>query len=49
LGFLDGKQGLIFHFLHGFWFRLLVDINLDELRNGLGRKENAVEEPVAKP
>ena len=32
LGFLDGKQGAIFHFLHAFWFRLLVDIKLDELQ-----------------
>jgi glycosyltransferase involved in cell wall biosynthesis len=32
LGFLDGKQGFIFHVLQGFWYRLLVDINLDELR-----------------
>ena len=30
-GFLDGKQGFIFHFLQGFWYRLLVDIHLDEL------------------
>jgi glycosyltransferase involved in cell wall biosynthesis len=35
LGFLDGKQGFIFHFLQAFWYRLLVDIKLDEL----GRKE----------
>jgi hypothetical protein len=32
LGFLDGKQGFIFHALQGFWYRLLVDINIDELR-----------------
>jgi len=32
LGFLDGKQGFIFHFLQAFWYRLLVDIELDELR-----------------
>ena len=32
LGFLDGKQGFIFHFLQAFWFRLLVDINIDEMR-----------------
>jgi len=32
LGFLDGKQGFIFHFLQSFWYRLLVDIRLDELR-----------------
>ena len=32
LGFLDGKEGFIFHVLQGFWYRLLVDINIDELR-----------------
>jgi glycosyltransferase involved in cell wall biosynthesis len=30
-GFLDGKEGFIFHFLQGFWYRLLVDIHLDDL------------------
>jgi glycosyltransferase involved in cell wall biosynthesis len=30
LGFLDGKEGLIYHFLHGFWYRFLVDANLYE-------------------
>jgi len=25
LGFLDGKQGLIFHFLQGCWYRFLID------------------------
>jgi glycosyltransferase involved in cell wall biosynthesis len=37
LGFLDGKEGFVFHALQGFWYRLLVDIELDELR----RKEAA--------
>lgn len=32
MGFLDGKQGLIFHVLQGFWYRFLVDIHLDDLR-----------------
>lgn len=32
LGVLDGKQGFIFHFLQGFWYRLLIDIKRDELR-----------------
>ena len=32
LGFLDGKEGFIFHFLQAFWYRLLVDINIDEIR-----------------
>ena len=34
LGFLDGKQGFVFHVLQAFWYRLLVDINLGELRAG---------------
>lgn len=31
LGILDGRTGLIFHFMQGFWFRLVVDIKIDEL------------------
>ncbi len=34
LGFLDGKQGLVFHFMQALWYRLLVDIYLDELAAG---------------
>ncbi len=30
LGFLDGKAGLIYHFLQGFWYRFLVDAKLYE-------------------
>ena len=30
LGFLDGKEGLIFHFLQGFWYRFLVDAKIYE-------------------
>jgi len=30
LGILDGKDGRAFHFLHAFWFRLLVDIKIEE-------------------
>ncbi|MGB0391849.1 MAG: glycosyltransferase family 2 protein [Salibacteraceae bacterium] len=33
LGFLDGKQGLIWHFLQGFWYRFLVDTKIYEVRN----------------
>jgi len=38
LGFLDGKEGFIFHFLQAFWFRLLVDIKLEEIQKE-GRDE----------
>jgi glycosyltransferase involved in cell wall biosynthesis len=32
LGFLDGKEGLIFHFLQGFWYRFLVDAKIYQSR-----------------
>lgn len=31
LGLLDGKTGIIFHFLQAFWFRLIVDVKIEEL------------------
>ncbi|PAX53167.1 glycosyltransferase family 2 protein [Brunnivagina elsteri] len=31
LGFLDGMEGLIFHFLQGFWYRFLVDAKIYEM------------------
>jgi glycosyltransferase involved in cell wall biosynthesis len=31
LGILDGKTGFVFTFLQAFWFRLVVDIRLEEL------------------
>jgi glycosyltransferase involved in cell wall biosynthesis len=32
LGFLDGKEGMIYHFLQGFWYRFLVDAKLFEFQ-----------------
>ena len=32
LGFLDGREGMIFHFLQGFWFRFLIDAKLFEMK-----------------
>lgn len=37
LGFLDGKEGFIFHFLQGFWYRFLVDAKLYEYRKNQKR------------
>lgn len=33
LGILDGKTGMLFHFLQGFWFRLIVDVKIAELQH----------------
>ncbi|TCD00798.1 exosortase Y [Pedobacter psychroterrae] len=38
LGFLDGRTGIMFHFLQGFWFRLIVDIKIDEKIGKANRK-----------
>ncbi|MGH1352206.1 MAG: glycosyltransferase family 2 protein [Methyloligellaceae bacterium] len=35
LGFLDGRSGLVFHFLQGFWYRFLVDAKLYEHKRKL--------------
>lgn len=32
LGFLDGREGLVFHVLHGLWYRFLVDAKIFEMR-----------------
>jgi len=39
LGFLDGREGFVFHFMQAFWYRLLVDINLDQLRRGVPARD----------
>jgi len=36
-GFLDGKKGFIYHFLHDFWYPLLIEAKVIELLN---RQEN---------
>jgi glycosyltransferase involved in cell wall biosynthesis len=37
LGFLDGKPGLVYHFLQAFWYRFLVGAKLRELEDALRR------------
>jgi glycosyltransferase involved in cell wall biosynthesis len=32
LGFLDGRAGFVFHFLQGFWYRLIIDAKIYERR-----------------
>lgn len=35
LGFLDGRSGLVYHFLQGFWYRFLVGARLIELERSI--------------
>jgi len=41
LGILDGKEGLIYHFLHAFWYRFLVDAKLLEINKDPSQKSSA--------
>lgn len=36
LGFLDGKEGLMWHFMQGWWYRFLVDAKIWETKKRLG-------------
>lgn len=36
LGFMDGREGLAYHFLQGFWYRFLVDAKLFDLHRKCG-------------
>ena len=36
LGFLDGREGLIYHFLQGFWYRFLVGAKIEEFDRVIG-------------
>jgi hypothetical protein len=38
-GFLDGRPGLVYHFLQAFWYRFLVDAKL--LEHGLPRRDES--------
>jgi len=35
LGFLDGRSGLTYHFLQGYWYRFLVGAKVMELEQSL--------------
>jgi glycosyltransferase involved in cell wall biosynthesis len=38
-GFLDGYKGFLFHFMQGYWYRLLVDVNVQEFQQKLHGQE----------
>ncbi|MOA04785.1 hypothetical protein D3C78_1243560 [compost metagenome] len=47
LGFLDGRSGLVYHFLQGYWYRFLVGAKVMELESAISHlheKNDIVEE-----
>lgn len=43
LGFLDGRSGLVYHFLQGFWYRFLVGAKIMELEKAIVDKTDKQE------
>ena len=48
LGFLDGKQGIIWHFLQSFWYRFLVDAKVDQILYISKTKNQTIHETIKK-
>jgi len=45
-GFLDGWQGLVFHFMQGLWYRFLVDVKVYELRKIMANTNHSLAKVV---
>ena len=46
LGFLDGKPGLIWHFLQGFWYRFLVDAKVYDIERRAKKENKTIPEVI---
>lgn len=44
VGFFDGKEGFIWHILQGFWYRMLVDAKIFELKKKFGFDDAKIKE-----
>lgn len=42
LGFLEGKEGFLWHFLQGWWYRTLVDAKIFEIKKACGTDTNKI-------
>ena len=46
LGFLDGKEGFLWHILQGFWYRMLVDAKVFELKKRCGWDDKRIKAEI---
>lgn len=47
-GFLDGKEGFLWHFLQGFWYRALADAKVFEIKKKFNFDEKAIKDYLTK-
>ena len=45
-GFLDGKEGFLWHFLQGWWYRTLVDAKILEIKKNCGTDKDKIKEYI---
>jgi glycosyltransferase involved in cell wall biosynthesis len=48
LGFLEGKEGFLWHFLQGWWYRTLVDAKIFEIKRVCGNDKGKIREYLLK-
>lgn len=47
LGFLDGKEGFIFHTLHAYWYRFLVDAKVYQIEKNAALEGSSIREAIS--
>lgn len=45
-GFLDGKEGFLWHFLQGWWYRTLVDAKIFEIKKRCGNDRDKIKKYI---
>lgn len=48
LGFLEGKEGFLWHFLQGWWYRTLVDAKVYEIKKACGNNPDKIRQLLMK-
>lgn len=48
LGFLEGKEGFLWHFLQGWWYRTLVDAIIFEIKMKCGKDKEKIKDYIFK-
>lgn len=48
LGFTEGKEGFLWHYMQGWWYRTLVDSKILEVKKECGRNKEKVKEYISK-
>ena len=46
LGFLDGKEGFLWHFLQGWWYRTLADAKVYEIKKRCQGDAGLIQEEI---